>query len=144
MIAIPGNVRFWLATGDTDMRRIPEPCAPGSGEFETRSARCRERSRPLVVDLEIRMRQQRALLTLSQIVILQRPSQPLGRVHPPPRRRPRLSFQQCCRTSPYAVWRSEERNWTFAGSDAGGHRIAAVHTLPSNFKRNVLNIRVKN
>ena len=68
---------------------------------EQRLAVRRERSRPLIADLEIWMRQQRALLSTKNDTAKgdQLPSQPLGSVHPLPRRWPRLSYEQRRRTS---------------------------------------------
>jgi hypothetical protein len=63
------------------------------------------------------------------------PLQPLGSVHPLLRRRPRLSYEQRRRAS-VAGGAVGRRNWTFAGSDAGGHRAAAVYTLIETCKMN--------
>lgn len=58
------------------------------------------------------------------------PAQPLGRVHsllgPWPCR---LPLEQRCRTSATRGVAVGRRNWTFAGSDTGGNRAAAVYTL---------------
>jgi transposase len=100
------------------------------------AARC-EKSRPIVVDLEIWMRQQRALLSSSNDTakainyLLNRWAAFTrflddGRVC--------LSNNAAERAlRGVAVGR---KNWTFAGSDAGGHRAAAVYTLVESCKMN--------
>jgi transposase len=104
---------------------------------EQRLAARREKSRPLVVNLEIWMRQQRALLSssndtakainylLNRWVAFTRFLDD-GRVC--------LSNNAAERAlRGVAVGR---KNWTFAGSDAGGHRAAAVYTLVETCKMN--------
>ena len=104
---------------------------------EQRLAARREKSRPLVVNLEIWMRQQRALLSSSNDTakainyLLNRWAAFTrflddGRVC--------LSNNAAERAlRGVAVGR---KNWTFAGSDAGGHRAAAVYTLVETCKMN--------
>lgn len=87
----------------------------------------RERSRSLIAELEIWLRQQRALLSTKNDTAKVLPSQPQGSVHPLPRRRPRLLTNNAAERALRGV--AVGRNWTFAGSDAGGHRAAAVYTL---------------
>jgi len=104
---------------------------------EQRLAVRREKSRPLVADLEIWMRQQRALLssgndTAKAINYL------LNRwaafTHFLDDGRVCLSNNAAERAlRGVAIGR---RNWTFAGSDAGGHRAAAVYTLIETCKMN--------
>ena len=94
----------------------------------------RRRSRSLVADLEIWMRQQRAYSPQERYRQGdQLPSQPLGCIH-----RflddGRVCLEQRCRTS-FAV-AIGRRSRTFAGSDAGGHRAAAVYTLVETCKMN--------
>ena len=104
---------------------------------EQRLAVRREKSRPLVADLGIWMRQQRALLSSSNETakainyLLNRWAAFTrflddGRVC--------LSNNAAERAlRGVAVGR---KNWTFAGSDAGGHRAAAVYTLIETCKMN--------
>jgi transposase len=67
---------------------------------EQRLAVRREKSAPIVADLEIWMRQQRTLLSSGNDTEgHQLPAQPLGGVHPLPGRRPHLPLEQRCRTS---------------------------------------------
>ncbi len=106
---------------------------------EQRLAARHEKSRPLVIDLEIWMRQQRALLSSSNDTakainyLLNRWAAFTrflddGRVC--------LSNNAAERAlRGVAVGR---KNWTFAGSDAGGHRAAAVYTLVETCKMNDL------
>src|ERR1700757_605217 len=113
-----------------------ERAVNGQGPEQRLAAR-REKSRPLVVDLEIWMRQQRALLSSSNDTakainyLLNRWAAFTrflddGRVC--------LSNNAAERAlRGVAVGR---KNWTFAGSDAGGHRAAAVYTLVETCKMN--------
>jgi transposase len=104
---------------------------------EQRLAVRRDKSRPIVADLEIWMRQQPTLLSLGNDTakainyLLNRWAAFTrflddGRVC--------LSNNAAERAlRGVAVGR---RNWTFAGSDAGGHRAAAVYTLIETCKMN--------
>jgi transposase len=104
---------------------------------EQRLAVRRERSRPLVVDLEIWMRQQRALLstknnTAKAINYLFNRWAAFTRF---------LDDGRVCLTNNAAERALRgvavgRRNWTFAGSDAGGDRAAAVYTLIETCKMN--------
>ena len=97
----------------------------------------RERSRPLVAELEIWMRQQRALLstkndTAKAINYLLNRWAAFTRF---------LDDGRVCLTNNAAERALRgvavgRRNWTFAGSDAGGHRAAAVYTLIETCKMN--------
>ena len=123
------------------MRRIDELFAiertiNGKPPDERRAVR-QERSKPLVVALEACLREQRAPSRRKRNRQGdQLHPQSLGGVHPLPRRWAHLS----CRTTPpnaplrgVAIGR---RNWTFAGSDEGGRRAAAVYTLIETCKLN--------
>jgi transposase len=104
---------------------------------EARIAARAERSRPLVDDLESWLRQQRAKLS-SKADLAKAIGYMLSRW---------ASFTRCledgrvCMTNnaaerairPLAVGR---RNWTFAGSDAGGRRAAAMYSLVETCKLN--------
>jgi transposase len=104
---------------------------------EQRLAVRREKSRPLVADLEIWMRQQRALLSSSNdtakaINYLLNRWAAFTRF---------LDDGRVCLTNNAAERALRgvavgRRNWTFAGSDAGGHRAAAVYTLIETCKMN--------
>src|ERR1700694_5382805 len=97
---------------------------------EQRLAVRRERSRPLIAELEIWMRQQRALLssnneTAKAINYLLNRWAAFTRF---------LDDGRVCLSNNAAERALRgvaigRRNWTFAGSDAGGHRAAAVYTL---------------
>jgi transposase len=97
----------------------------------------REKSTPLVTDLEIWMRQQRALLssgndTAKAINYLLNRWAAFTRF---------LDDGRICLTNNAAerAFRGVavgRKNWTFAGSDAGGHRAAAVYTLIETCKLN--------
>jgi transposase len=97
----------------------------------------RERSRPLIAELEIWMRQQRALLstkndTAKAINYLFNRWAAFTRF---------LDDGRVCLTNNAAERALRgvavgRRNWTFAGSDAGGHRAAAVYTLIETCKMN--------
>ena len=97
----------------------------------------RKRSRPLVAELEIWMRQQRALLstkndTAKAINYLLNRWAAFTRF---------LDDGRVCLTNNAAERALRgvavgRRNWTFAGSDAGGHRAAAVYTLIETCKMN--------
>ena len=97
----------------------------------------RERSRPLVAELEIWMRQQRALLstkndTAKAINYLLNRWAAFTRF---------LDDGRVCLSNNAAERALRgvavgRRNWTFAGSDAGGHRAAAVYTLIETCKMN--------
>lgn len=104
---------------------------------EQRLAVRRERSAPLVTDLEIWMRQQRTLLSSSNdtakaINYLLNRWAAFTRF---------LDDGRVCLTNNAAERALRgvalgRRNWTFAGSDAGGHRAAAVYTLIETCKLN--------
>jgi len=104
---------------------------------EQRLAVRRERSRPLIAELEIWMRQQRALLstkndTAKAINYLLNRWEAFTRF---------LDDGRVCLTNNAAERALRgvavgRRNWTFAGSDAGGHRAAAVYTLIETCKMN--------
>jgi len=97
----------------------------------------REKSTPLVTDLEIWMRQQRALLssgndTAKAINYLLNRWAAFTRF---------LDDGRICLTNNAAERALRgvavgRKNWTFAGSDAGGHRAAAVYTLIETCKMN--------
>lgn len=97
---------------------------------EQRLAVRREQSRPLIAELEIWMRQQRALLsskneTTKAINYLLNRWAAFTSF---------LDDGRVCLTNNAAERALRgvavgRRNWTFAGSDAGGHRAAAVYTL---------------
>ena len=97
----------------------------------------RERSRPLVAELEIWMRQQQALLstkndTAKAINYLFNGWAAFTRF---------LDDGRVCLTNNAAERALRgvavgRRNWTFAGSDVGGHRAAAVYTLIETCKMN--------
>ena len=55
--------------------------------------------------------------------------------HALPRRWPALHVQQCGRAGDSSR-RNGRHNWTFAGSDQGGHRAAAIYTLVETAKLN--------
>ena len=104
---------------------------------EQRLAVRREQSRPLVADLEIWMRQQRALLsskndTAKAINYLLNRWAAFTRF---------LDDGRVCLSNNAAERALRgvavgRKNWTFAGSDAGGHRAAAVYTLVETCKMN--------
>jgi transposase len=104
---------------------------------EQRLAVRRERSRPLIAELEIWMRQQRALLSSSNdtakaINYLFNRWAAFTRF---------LDDGRVCLTNNAAERALRgvavgRRNWTFADSDAGGHRAAAVYTLVETCKMN--------
>jgi transposase len=104
---------------------------------EQRLAVRREKSRPLVVDLEIWMRQQRALLssnndTAKAINYLLNRWAAFTRF---------LDDGRACLSNNAAERALRgvavgRKNWIFAGSDAGGHRAAAVYTLIETCKMN--------
>ena len=104
---------------------------------EQRLAVRREKSAPLVTDLEIWMRQQRALLsagndTAKAINYLLNRWAAFTRF---------LDDGRVCLTNNAAERALRgvavgRRNWTFAGSDAGGHRAAAVYALIETCKMN--------
>jgi len=104
---------------------------------EQRLAVRRERSRPLIAELEIWMHQQRALLstkndTAKAINYLFNRWAAFTRF---------LDDGRVCLTNNAAERALRgvavgRRNWTFAGSDAGGHRAAAVYTLIETCKMN--------
>jgi transposase len=95
-----------------------------------------ERSRPRVEALEAWLREQYDRLSPNNQVAksIRLQPQPLGRPCPLPRRRatlPQNAAERALRG--VAVGR---HNWTFAGSDAGGQRAAAVYTLIETAKLN--------
>ena len=104
---------------------------------EQRLAVRREKAAPLVTDLEIWMRQQRTLLsagndTAKAINYLLNRWAAFTRF---------LDDGRVCLTNNAAERALRgvavgRRNWTFAGSDAGGHRAAAVYTLIETCKMN--------
>jgi transposase len=104
---------------------------------EQRLALRREKSAPLVTDLEIWIRRQRALLssgndTAKAINYLLNRWAAFTRF---------LDDGRVCLTNNAAERALRgvavgRRNWTFAGSDAGGHRAAAVYTLIETCKMN--------
>jgi transposase len=104
---------------------------------EQRLAVRREKSRPLVVDLEIWMRQQQALLssnndTAKAINYLLNRWAAFTRF---------LDDGRACLSNNAAERALRgvavgRKNWIFAGSDAGGHRAAAVYTLIETCKMN--------
>jgi transposase len=104
---------------------------------EQRLAVRHEKSRPLVADLEIWMRQQRALLssnndTAKAINYLLNRWAAFTRF---------LDDGRVCLSNNAAERALRgvaigRRNWTFAGSDAGGHRAAAIYTLIETCKMN--------
>jgi transposase len=104
---------------------------------EQRLAVRHENSRPRVADLEIWMRQQRALLSSSNdtakaINYLLNRWAAFTRF---------LDDGRVCLSNNAAERALRgvaigRRNWTFAGSDAGGHRAAAVYTLVETCKMN--------
>src|SRR6202022_1481571 len=104
---------------------------------EQRLAVRREKSRPLVADLEIWMRQQRTLLssnndTAKAINYLLNRWAAFTRF---------LDDGRVCLSNNAAERALRgvavgRKNWTFAGSDAGGHRAAAVYALIETCKMN--------
>jgi transposase len=104
---------------------------------EQRLAVRREKSAPLVTDLEIWIRQQRALLsagndTAKAINYLLNRWAAFTRF---------LDDGRVCLTNNAAERALRgvavgRRNWTFAGSDTGGHRAAAIYTLIETCKMN--------
>jgi transposase len=104
---------------------------------EQRLAVRRERSRPLIAELEIWMRQQRALLSTKNDTA-KAINYSLNRW---PSFTRFLDDGRVCLSNNaseralrgIAIGR---KNWTFAGSDAGGHRAAAVYTLIETCKMN--------
>ena len=104
---------------------------------EQRLAVRREKSAPLVTDLEIWIRQQRDLLssgneTAKAINYLLNRWAAFTRF---------LDDGRVCLTNNAAERALRgvavgRRNWTFAGSDAGGHRAAAIYTLIETCKMN--------
>jgi len=104
---------------------------------EQRLAVRRDNSRPIVADLEIWMRQQRTLLssgndTAKAINYLLSRWAAFARF---------LDDGRVCLSNNAAERALRgaavgRRNWTFAGSDAGGHRAAAVYTLIEIYKMN--------
>src|ERR1700751_3676025 len=104
---------------------------------EQRLAVRRDKSRPIVADLKIWMRQQRTLLssgndTAKAINYLLNRWAAFTRF---------LDDGRVCLSNNAAERAlrgvaSGRKNWTFAGSDAGGHRAAAVYTLVETCKMN--------
>ena len=104
---------------------------------EQRLAVRRDKSRPIVADLEIWMRQQRTLLstgndTAKAINYLLNRWAAFTRF---------LDDGRICLSNNAAERALRgvavgRRNWTFAGSDAGGHRAAAIYTLIETCKMN--------
>ncbi|MBP1295771.1 hypothetical protein M2192_000375 [Bradyrhizobium elkanii USDA 61] len=104
---------------------------------EQRLAARRDKSRPIVADLEIWMRQQRTLLssgngTAKAINYLLNRWAAFTRF---------LDDGRICLSNNAAERALRgvaigRRNWTFAGSDAGGNRAAAVYTLIETCKMN--------
>jgi transposase len=122
--------------GATGRRKFFDLAKSGEAPIATEAVRRIDESSPLVADLEIWMRQQRAVLSSGNDTakafnyLLNRAAFTRflddGRVC--------LSNNAAERASRgVAVGR---KNWTFAGSDAGGHRVAAVYTLIETCKMN--------
>ena len=109
---------------------------------EARAAARAERSRPLVDGLESWLREQRGKLS-SKADLAKAIGYMLSRWSPFTRF---LADGRVCMTNnaaerairPLAVGR---RNWTFAGSDAGGRRTAAMYTLIETCKLNDIDPR---
>lgn len=104
---------------------------------EQRLAVRRERSRPLIAELEIWMRQQRALLSTKNDTA-KAINYSLNRW---PSFTRFLDDGRVCLSNNAAERALRgiaigRKNWTFAGSDAGGHRAAAIYTLIETCKMN--------
>jgi transposase len=104
---------------------------------EQRLAVRRERSRPLIAELEIWMRQQRALLSTKND-IAKAINYSLNRWAAFTRF---LDDGRVCLSNNAAERALRgiaigRKNWTFAGSDAGGDRAAAIYTLIETCKMN--------
>jgi transposase len=104
---------------------------------EQRLAVRRERSRPLIAELEIWMRQQRALLSTKNDTA-KAINYSLNRWTAFTRF---LDDGRVCLSNNAAERALRgiaigRKNWTFAGSDAGGDRAAAVYTLIETCKMN--------
>jgi transposase len=104
---------------------------------EQRLAVRRERSRPLIAELEIWMRQQRVLLSTKNDTA-KAINYSLNRW---PSFTRFLDDGRICLSNNAAERALRgiaigRKNWTFAGSDAGGHRAAAIYTLIETCKMN--------
>jgi transposase len=104
---------------------------------EQRLAVRREPSRPLIDELEIWMRQQRALLSTKNDTA-KAINYSLNRW---PSFTRFLDDGRICLSNNAAERALRgiaigRKNWTFAGSDAGGHRAAAIYTLIETCKMN--------
>ena len=104
---------------------------------EQRLAVRRERSRPLIAELEIWMRQQRALLSTKNDTA-KAINYSLNRW---PSFTRFLDDGRVCLSNNAAERALRgiaigRKNWTFAGSDAGGDRAAAIYTLIETCKMN--------
>jgi hypothetical protein len=73
------------------------------------------------------------------LAVLEKPLQPLGNVHPLPRRWPRLPHEQRRRTS-VARCGGRKKELDLRDSDAGAHR-AAVYTLIETCKMNDVDLQ---
>ena len=100
-----------------------------NGQSPEGALRSAVRSRPLVDDLQVYMREQ-----VTKLSARTRPregdpvhAQPLAGLHPVPRQRTRLHVEQCSRTRTARGARAEI--WLFCGSDRGGRRAAAMYSL---------------
>jgi len=134
-----GGSRSALVNSEFTVLRKPSHAPkPHDGQtLEQRLAVRREKSRPLVADLGIWMRQQRALLSSSNetakaINYLLNRWAAFTRF---------LDDGRVCLSNNAAERALRgvalgRKNWTFAGSDAGGHRAAAVYTLIETCKMN--------
>ena len=135
------------STSSSEARGIGNSSSSKAGEINGRTAQARlaaraERSRPLVDSLESWLREQRGKLS-SKADLAKAMSYMLSRWASFTRF---LEDGRVCMTNnaaerairPLAVGR---RNWTFAGSDAGGRRAAAMYTLIETCKFNDVDAR---
>jgi transposase len=135
---VPAGVRVWLATGHTDMRRgFPSPALmvqeqlkqdPNSGH--PRLSVRRERSKPLIEELERWLRAERRKLS-SKNPLAKAIDYSLKRWSTFTRF---LDDGRICMTNNAAERAVRgiavgRRNWTFCGSDTGGERAAVMFTL---------------
>ena len=97
-----------------------------------------DRSRPLIVELEGWMREQRAKLSSRNNETPRRSITASSAGMHSPASSTTAGF--ACRTMPpsasCAAVAVGRRNWTFAGSDQGGRRAAAIYTLIATAKLN--------
>ena len=144
MIPVSGGVRVWLATGVTDMRRGMNTLAlqvqqefgrdPHVGD---RLAVRRERSAPLVAELEDWMRNERAGLS-RHAAVAKAMDYMLKRWDGFTRF---LDDGRICLTNNAAERALRgialgRKSWLFAGSDRGGARAAVMYTLIGTAKLN--------